>query len=144
MRAWILRRLAAGEGPPDPLDDLISAAPPKVLAWMRRKSKLADGTGVGLPLVPWQAVEESLRLKADDLRSAQSSDGRECPLVDIARAGLFHGVCCLSYARIARMARRSETAVQHRVERHRALLHENTRYAEIVAVAVHRALDVIR
>ena len=30
---------------------LLAAAPPEVLRWMRRKSHLADGTGVGLPLV---------------------------------------------------------------------------------------------
>jgi len=35
---WIRRRILAGEGAPDPLDDLIGAAPPNVLAWLQRKA----------------------------------------------------------------------------------------------------------
>ncbi|MCK6458816.1 MAG: transposase [Planctomycetes bacterium] len=141
---WILKRLAAGEGPPDALDDLISAAPTKVLSWMRRKAALADGTEIGMPLVPWQAVEESLRLEADRLRAVQPSDGRGCPWSEIARAGLFRDVCCLSYGQIARITGCSDTAATHRVRRHRALLDESTQYAEAVAIAAHRAFGTIR
>ncbi len=51
---WIEARIAAktpSNGTPDPLDDLLAAAPPEVLSWMSRKARLADGTSVGLPLV---------------------------------------------------------------------------------------------
>jgi REP element-mobilizing transposase RayT len=33
----------------DDLDDLVGSAPPQVLAWMKRKTKLADGGRIGLP-----------------------------------------------------------------------------------------------
>ena len=35
----------------DPLDDLLSAAPAEVRAWMERKARLADGTSPGWPVV---------------------------------------------------------------------------------------------
>lgn len=141
---WILARLASGEGPPDPLDDLISAAPPKVLAWMRRKATLADGTGIGVPLVPWQTIEESLRLAIADLRALKQRDRRECSLTDVARAGLLRDVCCMSYPRITGITGCSETGVAYRVRRHRALLAESSAYGDIVALVIHRALNAIR
>lgn len=141
---WILERLAAGEGPPDPLDDLIAAAPPKVLAWMRRKALLADGTEIGVPLVPWQAIEESLKASAGELLAHASADGRQCPLDSIAHAGLFRDVGCLSYARIAGLLGCSETAARHRTLRHRALIIDNCEYGRIVAAATRRVFDGLR
>jgi len=141
---WILKRLAAGEGPPDPLDDLISAAPPKVLAWMRRKAALADGTEIGMPLVPWQAVEAGLQPVLPDLRAIKRRDCRGCTTDDIARAGLLRELGCLSYARIADLAACSETAAKYRVRRHRGLLRTSPEYGELVAIAAHHALSCIR
>ena len=46
----IERRVESGARSPDPLDDLLGSAPERVLAWMRRKAALADGTRIGLPL----------------------------------------------------------------------------------------------
>lgn len=144
LEEWILKRLAGGEGPPDPLDDLIAAAPPKVLSWMRRKAELADGTEVGVPLVPWQAIEESLESAAGGLHALQRRDGRSCPLRSIARAGLLRDLGCLSYPRIAGIIGCSETATKHRVRGHRALLTADSEYGRIVAAVVHRAIGAIR
>jgi len=141
---WILDRLARGEGPPDPLDDLILAAPPKVLRWMRRKAALADGTAVGAPLVPWQAVRDAIEASAADLRKLDPADGRLCPLEDVALAGLLRDVCCLGYGRIAGIVGCSQTATTHRIRRHRGILLESDAYGDIVASAVHRAFDAIR
>jgi len=141
---WILARLAAGEGPPDPLDDLIAAAPPRVLSWMQRKAALADGTEIGLPLVPWQAVEESVALATAALRALRLPDSRHCTLDPIARAGLLRDLGCLSYPRIAGITGGSETAAKHRVQRHRTLLATNPEYGRIVAEVACRALATIR
>jgi hypothetical protein len=141
---WILARLAAGEGPPDPLDDLISAAPPKVLAWMRRKALLADGTDVGMPIVPWQAIEDSLRASASELLAHAGADGRTCPLDTIARAGLLRDVGCLAYAVIGKLLGCSETAARHRALRHRTLLAADAEYGRMVASVARRALDGLR
>jgi REP element-mobilizing transposase RayT len=144
LEEWILRRLACGEGPPDPLDDLIAAAPPTVLAWMRRKAELADGTEVGVPLVPWQAIEGSLESAAAALRALPNRDGRRCSLDSIARAGLLRDLGCLSYPRIAAVTGSSETATKHRVRGHRALLAADPEYGRIVAAVTHRAIGAIR
>jgi REP element-mobilizing transposase RayT len=48
-----------GHGP-DPLDELVGAAPAAVRAWMQRKAKLADGTRPGIPLVPPRRIRSEL------------------------------------------------------------------------------------
>ncbi len=144
LEEWILERLARGEGPSDPLDDLISSAPPKVLAWMRRKAELADGTGIGAPIVPWQAIKEAMKSAAGELRTLPSPDGRLCPLDSVARAGLLRDVGCMSYPRIAAIVGCSESAAKHRVRRHRALVANDPEYGRIVAGAAHHAFDVLR
>jgi len=141
---WILARLASGEGPPDPLDDLIAAAPAQVLSWMRRKAALADGTEIAVPLVPWQAIDEHLPLVAADLRALEERCGGQCPLQDIARAGLFRDICRMSYPRIAAIAGCSTTTARYRVTRHRALLSDHSPYGEAVAVVAHGAFGAIR
>lgn len=143
LEGWILDRLARGEGPPDPLDDLITAAPPEVLAWMRRKATLADGTAVGVPLVPWQAIKACLKGVAGELSSRPDGDGRACCLSDVAGAGLLRDVASLSYSRIGRIASCSETAAKYRVRRHHALLAADPSYARIVADVACRALKTI-
>lgn len=143
LKEWILERLARGEGPPDPLDDLIAAAPPKVLSWMRRKASLADGTGIGVPLVPWQAIAEGLKSVAAGLRALPCLDRRLCPLDSIAFAGLLRDLGGLSYPRIAAITRCSETAAKHRVRRHRALIAGDPVYGDIVAGLAHRALGTV-
>lgn len=141
---WILARLASGEGPPDPLDDLISAAAPKVLGWMRRKAALADGTDVGMPLVPWRAIDEAVRRRAAPLRAIRGSDPRGCASDTAARAGLLRDVGGLSYPRIADITGCSETAAKNRVRRHRAMLQSSPEYGDAVAQIVHLAFAAIR
>ena len=47
---------------PDPLDDLIRAAPEYVANWMLRKADLADGTQPGLPCASAQSVHDAWAL----------------------------------------------------------------------------------
>lgn len=44
------RRLERAASDEDPLDERLGAATERVLAWMRRKAALADGTSIGLPV----------------------------------------------------------------------------------------------
>lgn len=63
----IERRIESGLRDPDPLDDLLGAAPDTVRRWMQRKAALADGTGIDLPVcdpaevLELLAVEHALR-----------------------------------------------------------------------------------
>jgi len=45
----------------DDLDDLVGSASPQVFAWMKRKTKLADGAQIGLPVCDVQSVREAVR-----------------------------------------------------------------------------------
>lgn len=142
---WILKRLAKGEGALDPLDDLIDAAPPKVLAWMRRKADLADGGGatVRMPIIPWEDLADVLKASEARLREMQVDDRRACDVTSVAFAGLMRDVGGLTLAQIAGLAGCSPAGVAYRVERHRALLTEE-RYGARVAQLVREAFRGIR
>ena len=139
--AWILQRLAGGEGAPDPLDGLIAAAPPKVLAWMRRKARLADGTpaAVGCPLVPAEDLEAAFRRHAEALADLDGAGD----VRDFALAGLLRDVAGLTLGRIARSVGRSPPAVSYRIDRHRALL-ARADYGRIVSAVTAEALSAFR
>lgn len=144
FREWVERRLELAGSGPDPLGNLISAAPASVLAWMRRKARLADGTGVGLPLVPWNAVVAELDASVPCLlQSATDTDHRVCSIVDIAKAGLLREIACLTFAQVALLCEASLSGVQRRVARHRAELRANDAYAIVVADIAHRAIRTI-
>ena len=143
---WVLERLAGGEKAPDPLDDLIDAAPPKLLAWMRRKADLADGGGkaVRMPLIPSEDLAGILQVGEDRLRATQDrDDGRAGDITAIAFAGLMRDVGGLTLAQIAGLAGCSPAGAAYRVQRHRALLKEQ-RYGICVAQLMREAFGDLR
>jgi REP element-mobilizing transposase RayT len=141
FQRWILQRLAAGEGAPDPLDDLIDAAHPKVLAWMRRKARLADGTpsAVACPLVPSEDLEAACAKHAESLAALDGAGD----VRGFALAGLLRDVAGLTLGRIANIVGRTAPAVSYRVDRHRALL-ARPDYGRIVATITSEALNAFR
>jgi len=141
LEEWIMQRLAAGEQAPDPLDDLIDSAPPRVLAWMRRKAKLADGSpaAVGCPLVPWEDLDAALRRHWDSLGPLDGAGD----LRGFALAGLLRDVAGLPLRRIASIVGRSASTVANRIERHRALL-ARPDYGPVVASITAEALGGFR
>lgn len=59
--AHLVERRIAGQYPgPDPIDDLVRAAPDEVLAWMQRKARLADGTKPGIPVLHAATIDEAV------------------------------------------------------------------------------------
>jgi hypothetical protein len=58
---WVEARIRAGARGPDPLDDLIRAAPPHVRVWMTETARLADGTKAGIPIVAAGSVCSAVR-----------------------------------------------------------------------------------
>lgn len=136
---WIMDRLRRGERAPDPLDDLIVAAPPKVLEWMQRKARLADGSdaSVGRPLVPWEDLMTAFRDREGRFVPFNGPNGAGGGAV--ALAGLLRDVAGLTLRQIGEMVGRTPAGVQHRVARHRVLLREpayGALAAEIAAAAL--------
>ena len=135
------RRMEGGGTEADPLDDLIHAATPEILDWMRRKARLADGTNPGEPVVAPATLEEVVSgfLATDPAWSIQPS-GRSISGWEVMRAGLFRDACGLTYAEIGSRCDRSTTGSRNSVFAHRELLEANMQYAsrasEILATAI--------
>ena len=55
-------------GTEDPIDSLCRSTPPAILAWMRSKARLADGTEIGLPVAHHDDVESSWSDRVDEIR----------------------------------------------------------------------------
>jgi hypothetical protein len=60
LRELVAARITRGLRAPDPLDDLASSTAEHVLAWMKRKARLADGTGPGLAVCDQASVAEAI------------------------------------------------------------------------------------
>jgi REP element-mobilizing transposase RayT len=141
QRELVERRLAGPTSGEDPLDDLLSAAPPAVLDWMRRKARLADGTGIGVaacdPAVVSAVVEgERATLGPWSVRASQKpSDAWQLVL-----AGLLRGLCGAATTEIACRLGITERAVHKTLARHRACLDSDPRYAEAITTLAQRAL----
>lgn len=118
----VQRRLEHDSLEPDPLDDLVGAAPDAVLAWMNRKAALADGSSPGLPCAAAPRVSEACELErardrpaARPRRSALARDRATLRrLPHIGQAALRHpplatpreqGISASAAARGARGAR---------------------------------------
>ena len=144
-KAWIERRLAAGEGAPDPLGDLIDAAPARVRAWMQRKAALADGTRVGLPLLPADVLDASIMEFSGDLKAIEQCGrprrGGAPELLLIARAGLLLDIAGLTIREAASRLGRCEATVYRWRRLHRELVAGNAEFAAVAAASVHSGLQ---
>jgi REP element-mobilizing transposase RayT len=100
--ALVQERLRASPTEGDPLDDLVRASPPEVLAWMIKKATLADGTSPGLPC----AGRNVLLGRVQELRDTrgpwflQAGGRRGHEAWPILSAGLLRHVAALPFAEI--------------------------------------------
>lgn len=142
LEAYIERRIARGDAVPDPLSDLMDAAPTDILAWMFKQAQRADATRPGLPLVPWEELLEVVRDARSRVQELDGrwKDGRSCPREQILLAGLLRDIGGLSYAQIGTLAGCSSTAAYHRYKRHAAMLADDTEYATLAASVTHQAV----
>jgi REP element-mobilizing transposase RayT len=140
-RAWIVertfdvsrRRLRRVES--TPLEDLVGGAPTRVLAWMRRKTRLADGGECAEPVLAPRNV-----VAAIDRHASLDPAWRESML-----AGLLRLCCGLRLKEIARQLARSESTAGDRIASHAVHLetdeHYATEAAAIVACAIRERFD---
>ncbi len=118
----------------DPLDDLLQAAPDTVLAWMRRKSLLADATEIGLPLACPQdvlAVLEAVCSNLDPSTPRPSQKAR--PFLTLAKVGLLRHVCGATLAEIGLHAGLTPSGVSRLDRRHRELMEQDESYAVVLS-----------
>jgi hypothetical protein len=118
------RRSAQASQGPDPLDELLDAAPDRVLAWMDRKANLADGTEVGLPICDvdtvHQVVEDARRLRTCMLPAA--GRGRPRDVWAYLENALLRDLCACSGREIGVRLGRSVGWSWKAYQNHQALL----------------------
>lgn len=140
-RRWIERRIVRPCEAGDPMDDLLSRANGRALAWMKRKSALADGSRPGMPVADEVEVEALLSREKDVhgdwiLRRVRAEwDGWH-----LARVALLRDACGATYREIAARTRRSRQDACSTYSRHAELLVGDPEYASRLATLAERAV----
>jgi len=134
LRRLVERRTTFPENAVDPLDELIHAAPPGVLDWMRRKAALADGTKVGYPVSDPEELDGFVALAASargDWHIKQSR--KSLSAWPIVRVGLLRDLCASTLEDAASRTGMSCNAAWRAHRRHRDLLTNDPEYSRLVA-----------
>jgi len=128
----------------DPLDDLIAAAPERVLEWMQRKAKLADGTAINLPVADMASVMKAVRKSMGSARENPESpwmiDGRDATTV--MSCGLLRRLCGMTFDGIAEATEQPVTTVRRLIRLHGSWTLNDASYGRAVAAFVQGALSV--
>jgi len=138
----IERRLTLRARGADSLDDLLGASPEKVLSWMRRKVRLADGTAIDLPVCDAQSVNQLIgrsRVAQPDWPLAVSR--KSVDAWSTLQVGLLRELCGLSWAELALLTARSESGVAQCYGRHRRALDQDATYAQTAACLARVAIE---
>ena len=142
LRRLIERRIELQDAGIDPLGELLGAAPARVLAWMRWKAELADGTQIGIPVCDAQEVarvvaEERARRGGWALAGA----GIAPDAWAVAEVGLLRELCGATLAEAGERTGCSANGAFRREARHRRALLEDELYAQRVSELAARALE---
>jgi len=117
----------------DPLDALVRGAPQDVLAWMRSKARLADGTRAGLAICDPASIGEAVgRARAETGEWLIRSGHKHLDAWPHAHAGLLRDLAGLRTSEMSQRLSFSTSAVSNLIRRHRAALSADERYSERV------------
>jgi REP element-mobilizing transposase RayT len=137
---WVERRIVTGSGP-DPLDRLVASAPERVLRWMRRKARVADGTKLGQPILDADSIHLALdRERLDPV----SSQGNPCSCLDqwsALESGLLRDLACLSWTEIAASTGSPRSTCWNKYQLHAKLMGVDSSYANRAAEITARMLS---
>jgi hypothetical protein len=135
-------RLVQSSRAPDELDSLLQMAPPQVLEWLRRKTKLADQTRLGLAHVAAEEVHVRLvALRANQGAWAIRPSRTRQDGWTILEAGLLRDLACTSLAEIGHRIRASQAKAFRLHKLHRRMMCEDDEYAR---VAARTAREILR
>lgn len=142
-RRWIAARRSAGSVclGPDPLDDLLEAAPPKVQAWLEGRARCADGRPQERVLVAPFTLERAMRARiAGEPDRILGRGRRRWPLWEVLRTGCLREFCGLRIQELEVVTAASRGTVQARIARHRECLQGDRGYAAEAASVLADAL----
>jgi hypothetical protein len=125
----------------DPLADLVSAAPEEVLAWMRRKAALADGTQIDLPVCDAAEVLERIA------RARLERPVWMLPLArtntcawDVLQVGLARDLGACAWLEIGSRLCSSERSAMRAYRLHARALQEFDDYGRVTAAIASEAI----
>ena len=119
----------------DDWDHLVNAAPPRVLNWMVRKARLADGTKPGLPYVCADRICRVVRAEARRVGpwKCLASAKRRSDAWPIVRIGLLRDLGGLTRAEISRRVGCTTSMASRREAQHAHLLATNAEYGSVAS-----------
>ena len=140
--ALVQGRMHAPLGREEALDDLIDAAPPAVLAWMRRKTKLADGQAPALPCLDVATVMSVLasEQQARPTWSYETPKGQRRDAWPLALAYLLRHLAALEWETVGQRLGTSREMAARRVRQAQALLLGEPAFGERLSEVARRAL----
>lgn len=118
----------------EPLDDLVGASPAAVVAWMKRKARLADGTRPGQPVFLADTLDRAIEVAMAETGGFWTI-GRRCGW-NVARIGLSRHLCGLTLGEVGSRVLLTDSSVWSVVQLHRRLLHSDSLYGQRVAAVV--------
>lgn len=141
MTRLVEARVESGATGPDPLDHLVAAAPDLVRLWMEERSRLADGTRPGHPIVDAATLADVLD-PLGRVRPTWQVSPRRKPAsgVRIVHVALLRDLAGLSYTAIARTVGVSDTCAKAIYRDHGVLMATDSRYAQVVVEATQKAI----
>lgn len=140
----VARRLDHAGCDPDPLDDLVAAAPATVLAWMRRKAALADQVPLGMPCASLLDIEEVIASSRADSAPLVLGERRRVSGWDILRIGLSRDLSAASWEEIAKRCGLAISTAYRRYRSHGEELERDPEYQVLAADLACRILEGYR
>ena len=139
--AWVdfVDRRTRGVEVEDPLDDLVASSPGRVLAWMRRKAELADGTDPGMAVVPLEALDRVIDRSTSRAWTVGSGAAERSGWI-VARVGLGRDLCSASLAELGKRTGLSHPSVSRIHRLHQQLVRTDPGYGENVEALARAAL----
>jgi REP element-mobilizing transposase RayT len=139
--ALLMRRVLLGDRGTDPFKSLLDAAPDDVRRWLVERARLADGMRPGLPIAEAGGVLDLVqRGFSNDPRRKVDGRKRSYTAAEVLSAGLLRQACAETVETIARLLRRSETAVRRMLGVHAREMATTPAYADVAQGVVHQVL----
>ncbi|MFT5289509.1 MAG: REP element-mobilizing transposase RayT [Planctomycetota bacterium] len=127
----------------DDLDNLVGSAPPRVLAWMKRKTNLADGGRIGLPVCDALSIQEAVQsARKSDGEWKVSPNGHGRCAWGLIEVGLLRMMAGRTWEQIAFAVGSTLSSCQRRLGMHHRLVEEDATYALGAAKIAATALSL--
>ena len=138
---WLLSRLTYGDREPDPLPHLLKAAPRAVRAWLEERTRIADGTRAGMPVIDVDSLTQTLKEQA--LESPHWMVGHSRLMArgwKLAEVGLLRDLCGLPLRGISHRIQRPVSSVSQLYAAYAEAMRDDPAFRDRAVSAARAAL----